>query len=81
MTATMPKARKPTDWPALLLELRHRWGTDGKALPQKDAAARVGVTLRSWAGWELGEQLPARPVQKLLLLLHADPDLSPPDLQ
>lgn len=80
MARKRPATPKP-DWPAILLALRRRWGTPGKPLSQAKAAVRVGVTLRSWAGWELGDQTPAKPVQKLLLVLRDNPGLSPPEMK
>lgn len=57
-------------WPDKLKRLRELWGGT-KKLPQGEAAARVGVTRRSWIAWEKGDQIPARPVQILIELLIA----------
>lgn len=67
-SAKKPSAKNP--WPETLLELRERWSeAPNKRLPQSEAAARIGVSTRSWNGWETGAQVPAKPVQILLDLL------------
>lgn len=41
-----------------LLALRQRLGTDGRPITQKEAADLLGVSLRAWHYWELGERDP-----------------------
>jgi hypothetical protein len=71
-----PKPGKPPgpNWPKLLRGLRVSWGEPGEPLTQKAAAARLGVSLRSWASWELGDRPPTKPIGKLIRLLSARPD-------
>jgi DNA-binding XRE family transcriptional regulator len=58
----MSRARTPSNpWPAKLLKLRERWDAT-----QTEAAAKIGVTLRSWASWERGERVPLKPMQLLI---------------
>ena len=74
--ATMSKSRKPSKsapWPDKLKYLRDVWGDGATPLTQKLAAERFGVSLRSWAGWELGTQVPSGPVCRLIDVLLNDP--------
>ena len=74
MTTMAPRKRatsgagagKANPWPKRLFALRKRLG-----LTQADAAAKVRVSLRSWAAWELGEQIPSSPHQLLITLLES----------
>jgi DNA-binding XRE family transcriptional regulator len=54
---------------AKLKRLRLLWGTDGKPLRQTDAAARIGVSRRSWISWERGDREPPQAVAMLIDLL------------
>lgn len=76
--ATMTKPRKPSKsapWPDKLKYLREAWGDGTAPMTQEAAAERLGVTRRSWIGWEKGTQEPAVPVQKLIDVLLANPGL------
>lgn len=57
--------KKATSWAKRIYDLRQRLG-----LTQSQAAKKVRVSLRSWAGWEAGEQIPTKPVQLLIELLE-----------
>lgn len=63
-----PKKRPATSnpWPARLLKLRELWGRDGKRLSQEKAAAKLGLSRRSWAGWEIGEFIPPQHITMLI---------------
>ncbi len=61
---TVAKNHTTTWTPQRIKALRLRLG-----LTQAQAAARVGVTRRAWAGWEGGEVTPTRPILILLNLL------------
>lgn len=74
MSSEQPAPKSP--WPDKLKKLRVHWGTATKPLSQEQAAIRLGVTSRSWAGWESGNQLPAVPVQKLIDLLLNNPSIN-----
>lgn len=75
MAKPKPKPEPPVTWAAKLKLLRDRWGADGKPLTQALAAERLGVTPRSWIGWETYGREPAAPVCKLIDLLLANPSL------
>lgn len=61
--APRKKARRPKSgsWAAKLLTLRERWD-----MTQEEAAAKIGVTRRSWASWEREERDPLKPMQLLI---------------
>jgi len=68
------KRKAKLSWPAKLKKLRAKWGTDGKPMTQAAAADKIGVTMRSWASWELGERTPLQPMQMLIDLLISQDD-------
>ncbi len=51
--------------PAAIRDIRK-----GLGLSQAKAAAKVGVSRRSWAAWESGETVPTKPLQILIRLLE-----------
>lgn len=55
-------------WPTRLTALREHYGTDGKALPQDEAAARITCSVRTWQGWEQGRRKPNPMIIRLLQL-------------
>ena len=61
----MARKRKSAQWPDRLRALRAKLG-----LSQAKAAKKIRVSLRSWAGWEMGEQIPSAPCQLLIELLE-----------
>ena len=64
-----PKLSKPPPsyTPAQLRTLRERLD-----LTQEQAAAKVGVSRRTWAGWEGGEVKPPKPLLILIQLLDQE---------
>lgn len=58
--------KKPSPWPKKLKELRELWGSDGKAMTQDEAAAKIFVTRRTWIYWEAGERTPSATVAMLI---------------
>lgn len=65
--ATMARQHKDVhpkpgnDWPERLLTARLRLG-----LTQPEAADRIGVSFRTWVGWERGEHIPLKHFVPLL---------------
>lgn len=71
-----PKRKRPkpagnggNPWPARLKRLRKRLGGD-RSISQAEAAEKVGVSLRSWAGYEAGDRDPPQTVAILIALLE-----------
>lgn len=69
MATMAPKRKKRrlagNSWPARLRAIRERM-----ALTQAQAGEKVGVSVRSWLAWEVGDQIPSRSRQILLELLE-----------
>lgn len=72
-TKMAPPRTKQADpdnpWPERMVKLRAKWGREeakGRPFTQAEAAAKIGVTLRSWASWERGARLPLQPMQMLI---------------
>lgn len=63
----MAKKRGDAWTPERIRELRKRRG-----LTQTEAATKFGVSRRSWAAWESGEQTPSPPIVVLLGLLDQE---------
>jgi DNA-binding XRE family transcriptional regulator len=64
----MGKKRPGNPWPPRLKAFRKKRG----GITQQQAAELVGVTRRSWINWEMGHQIPTRPVQILISLLEKE---------
>ena len=59
-----------------LKRLRDLWG-HLRPLSQVKAAVRIGVSRRSWIGWERGQRVPPRHIALLIdLLLEKEEKLS-----
>jgi DNA-binding XRE family transcriptional regulator len=72
MCVMSPARKAPAGpWAKKLLALRAKWGDGGKPLSQTEAAKRIGVSLRTWAGWELNT-VPPKPIQLLIGYLLKD---------
>lgn len=64
---TMAKRKKPATpilGPTQIKAIREQLG-----LTQTQAAEKVGVSRRSWAAWEGGQQIPSPPLVILIQLL------------
>jgi DNA-binding XRE family transcriptional regulator len=75
MMDAMPKrtrAAKPTagnPWPDRLVKIRAAEGVRlklGRDLYQAEAAARLGVSRRSWIAWETGQTIPSNAYGRLI---------------
>lgn len=66
MSTMAPKRKKkPVGWAKKLIALRKKLG-----LTQTEAAERIGLSRRAWAGWETNEAKPSAAAVKLLELLQ-----------
>jgi DNA-binding XRE family transcriptional regulator len=68
-TPAQPKPAAGNPWPAALKRLRVEIGEReglGRSLLQSEAAARLGVSRRSWIAWEVGTQIPSSAHAKLI---------------
>jgi DNA-binding transcriptional regulator YiaG len=57
---------RTSTWPGRLKRLRAKLGK----LTQAQAAERLGVSLRSWQYWELGERVPHPIIQEAIRRLE-----------
>jgi DNA-binding XRE family transcriptional regulator len=69
----MPKKRREpvNPWPGRLVAIRDAEGAKLKPprrLKQSEAAARIGVSRRSWIAWETGDQVPSNAYARLIAL-------------
>ena len=63
MIRTMAK-RKPIDWPKRLDKLRK-----SLKLTQAEAAAKLGISVRTWQNWEQGRTRPDMAAVRLLQIV------------